>query len=89
MGLKEELAKLEQEEETEVEERLSGIQESIYGLYRRIGVIVEYIDKQIKEDPMQQFETLRAKEMGLKNWHKNAKLNRRIRDSRRLREKNS
>ena len=46
MSLKEELAKLEEEEQlTEVEDRLNGMQESIYGLYRRIGVIVEYTDK--------------------------------------------
>ena len=51
MSLKEELAKLEEEEQlTEEEDRLNGIQESIYGLYRRIGVIVEYIDKTEKNE---------------------------------------
>lgn len=51
MSLKEELAKIEQEEEssTEEEERLREIEENIYSLYRRIGVIVEYIDKQTRE----------------------------------------
>ena len=62
MSLKEEIAKLEEEEEEiEVEERLRGIQESIYGLYRRIGVIVEYIDDQkevttITEEQLKQDE---------------------------------
>lgn len=48
MRLKEELAKIEQEEEssTEEEERLREIEANIYSLYRRIGVIVEYIDKE-------------------------------------------
>ena len=48
MSLKEELAKIEQEEESSTgeEERLREIEENIYSLYRRIGVIVEYIDKE-------------------------------------------
>ena len=47
MNLKEELGKLEREETEEGEEelRLNAIQEDIYRLYRRIGVIVDYIDK--------------------------------------------
>lgn len=51
MSLKEELAKIEEEEElTEVEEeRLGEIEENIYGLYHQIKVIVEYIDREIPE----------------------------------------
>ena len=51
MRLKEELAKIEQEEESSTgeEERLREIEENIYSLYRRIGIIVEYIDKQTRE----------------------------------------
>ena len=77
MNLKEELAKLEEEEIEEEQDEIELIREQetrdkITGLYRRIAVIVEYIDK-TEEDPMQQFETLRAKELGLKNGNKNEK----------------
>ena len=87
MNLKEELAKLEkEEEEIEVEERLNGIQESIYGLYRRIGVIVEYIDNQkevttITEEQLtadEQHFKKRAREKALEL--KNLELNSKIKD---------
>ena len=86
MSLKEELAKIEiEEEEIEVEDRLSGIQESIYGLYRRIGVIVEYIDNQTKEVTTITEEQLRQdeqhfREEGIrKAWElKNLELNLKI-----------
>ena len=73
MNLKEELAKLEEEEQlTEVEDRLNGIQEIIYGLYRRIGVIVEYIDNQevttITEEQLKQDEQHFREEGIRKAW---------------------
>jgi hypothetical protein len=55
MGLKREIAKLEQVEEMEeqTEERRQAeqrsIDEKLVGLYRRINIIVEYIDNQTKE----------------------------------------
>ena len=50
MSLKEAIEKIEEEEELlEIEDRIRGIQHSIYGLCRRIDVIVEYIDRTEKE----------------------------------------
>ena len=68
MSLKEELGKIEQEEEesTEEEERLREIEESIYGLYRRIAVIVEYIDKETRKEE-QEIKTIRAKALKLRS----------------------
>lgn len=51
MSLKEEIEKIEEEEElSEYNRRLSEIEKDIFGLYHRIAVIVEYIDKKEERD---------------------------------------
>ena len=62
MLLKEEIEKIEEEEESEeYNRRLSEIEGNIFGLYHRIAVIVEYIDN-IKEVTTITEEQLKADE---------------------------
>lgn len=72
MTLKKEIGKIEEEEELgEYNRRLSEIEKNVFGLYHRIAVIVEYIDRETrKEEPTteeQEIETIRAKARELRS----------------------